>query len=85
MSNYIFKHLNGKTSIFTSEQILENAREQKAAGINPHYRFNFGNEYGAPGYLVCSGLYGCIVAILTENGGYIQQGLQGDFVYDMSI
>ena len=81
-SNYIMRHVDGSTSVFTRSQIIENARQQKARGWEPSYRRVYGeNDYSAPGYLVFSGMDGCCVCRLNDDGSvFIMTGWQGDFV-----
>ena len=81
---YIMTDSKGNQRIFTAEQIIQNAEQQKAAGIAPAYRYYYGKQYGysEPGYLIVSLYSGCIVAIEHRNGNFqIVRGWQGDFSF----
>lgn len=84
IQTYIFKHTDGKTSIYTYDDIINNAREQAAAGVTPSYHYNYGTsekpDYSAAGYLVLSGKNGAVVCILLDdNKAFIIKGWQGEF------
>lgn len=83
IETYIFKHIDGHTSIFTYSEIVENAKRQKAEGIEPCFRYDFGNgDYSEPGFLVLSGINGAVVCVLYENNNaLILKGVQGDFIF----
>lgn len=74
---------------YTAEELTQNAREQKAAGIPAHYRkiYDFTRkEYSRPGYLVYSTIRdGAAVVVLDETGNAVQilTGPQGDFIFTL--
>lgn len=87
MSRYKYTHIDGTVEWFTMDQIVENAKFQRAQGVKPRYCYCYNydrGEYGDPGYLVLSGRDGAIVCRLLDNGNaHIIQAWQGDFVYKM--
>lgn len=76
-----WKKNDGFHVVFTREQVIDNAREQAKAGILPMYSYNTGRgEWLQPGFLVLSGVDGCVVVILRDDGtAHIVQAWQGDF------
>lgn len=84
VENYIIKARDG-SKLFTSEQIIENAKEQEREGIEPHfawYDYKTREPITPPGWLVWSTMYGCGVVYRRNDGKYIiVTGWQGDFVF----
>lgn len=84
---YILKDWKGNQRMFTADEIIENAKQQKKSGIKPEYRYYYGKHdgYSDPGYLVVSMYSGCIVVIEHGNGNWqIIHSWQGDFVYGLA-
>lgn len=81
---YIIKTRNG-IKLFTSEQIINNAKEQERAGVRPAYAwrdYKTGEPSTPPGWLVWSTWEdGAGVVYRRNDGEYIiSTGMQGDFV-----
>lgn len=87
---YIIHPHGQPAQVLTSETLIQNAREQRAAGIGPGYQFIYDferKEYSRPGYLVYSTYQdGACIVILdkAENATQIIRGWQGDFVFSLS-
>lgn len=82
--NYIIKTRDG-SKLFTSEQIINNAKEQESAGVRPSFAwmdYKTGEPSTPPGWLVWSTMDGCgVVYRRKSDGNYIiSTGMQGDFV-----
>ena len=82
-NNYLIHTKNG-VKIFERDEIINNAKEQKKAGIKPAYRFRGLSQVG---YLIYSTWEdGCAVVVLAADGqsniDLIITGWQGDFVID---
>lgn len=82
---YIIKRQNKPDLIATAEEIINNALQQEAEGIEPHYSFYDYKKHEAvtaPGWLVWSTFDGCGVVYRREDGKMIIcTGVQSDFVY----
>ena len=76
---------DGTMLMATDEEIIENALQQEAAGIDPHYAFydyKKKETVTAPGWLVWSLRDGCGVVYRRNDGKMIIcTGVQSDFVY----
>lgn len=86
METYIIGSKSGKCITATKKEIIENARQQEAAGVNPHYSFYDYKTKEAvtpPGWLIWSDCqYGCGVVYRRKDGKMIlTTGIQGDFCY----
>ena len=82
--NYIIKTRAG-SKLFTSDQIINNAKEQERAGVRPSFSwmdYKTGTASTPPGWLVWSTMDGCgVVYRRKSDGNYIiSTGMQGDFV-----
>lgn len=84
MKTYIMYDRNWKLTIFTEAEIIQNAKEQEAAGYTPRYARRYGkDDYSPAGWLVCSSYNsGCIVVYkrASDNKYIITKGCQGDYV-----
>lgn len=87
---YIIHPHGQPAQVLTGEDLARNAREQRAAGIAPAYRFIYDfkrNEYSRPGYLVYSTYHdGACIVILDATGNAMQiiRGWQGEFCFSIS-
>ena len=85
MGRNFLLHLKSGNKIFTEKEIIENALQQEANGVQPHYSFY---DYKAKekitpaGWLVWSTMNGCgVVYRRHDEKMIIITGVQGDFVY----
>lgn len=80
MDTYVIHLASGETRVFSAAELIQNAKDQQAAGVEPIYRFNYGKgETSAAGYLVYSTYHdGCAIVIL-DGRERILTGWQGDF------
>lgn len=81
MKNVFLLHTREGVKLFSREDLINNAKQQKAHGARPLYR-RLGKEgpEGPAGYLVFSTYDdGAGVAVIDGGKEYIMTGWQGDF------
>ena len=82
---FIIKRQNKPNLILKESEIIENALQQEAEGIEPHYSFYDYKSREAitpAGWLIWSTLSGCGVCYRRTDGKMIiVTGMQGDFCY----
>lgn len=71
---------------YTAEQVIQNALDQEAEGITPHYAwYNYKKKEPIhnPGWLVWSTMKDGVGVVYRRNDGrmVITTGVQGDFCY----
>ena len=80
---YLIGYKDGKAQLFSSDEIIENARQQELDGIEPLYSwydYKTGETVTPPGWLVWSTMKGCGVVYRRHDGKMIiVTGVQGDF------
>ena len=86
MKRMLGRKADGSAVFASNEEIINNALQQEAEGIAPHYCFYDPKEkkpMTAPGWLVWSLYYGCGVVYRRPLDGkmIIITGVQGDFCY----